>query len=142
MRPALKCRPGLRDLFEVADPAQVRNIPRTVHLQPKGLVSGWPYFARFSHARPGRHNVLVWPMASGMWAHAAAKAGAVERFADEMTHTASMANASQGIFYEFDRGTSSHHPFEIGVFSTVCGPFTALLSGPQLSPEWPDARQT
>ena len=87
-------------LFEVADPAQVRNILRTVHLQPKGLVCVWPHFDRFSDARPGRHNVLVWPMASGMWAHAAAKAGAVQRFADEMTNTASMANASQGIFYE------------------------------------------
>jgi hypothetical protein len=35
-----------------------------------------------------------------MWAHAAAKAGAVERFASEMTNTATMANASNGIFYE------------------------------------------
>jgi len=87
-------------LFDVADAAQVRSIVRTVHLQPKGLVCVWPHFARFSDARPGRHNVLVWPMASGMWAHAAAKAGAVERFASEMTNTATMANASDGIFYE------------------------------------------
>jgi hypothetical protein len=35
-----------------------------------------------------------------MWAHAAAKAGAVERFVSEMTNTATMANASDGIFYE------------------------------------------
>lgn len=87
-------------LFEVADPAQVQSILRTVHLEPKGLACVWPHFARFSDARPGRHNVLVWPMASGMWADATARAGAVERFAAEMTHTATMANASQGIFYE------------------------------------------
>jgi glycogen debranching enzyme len=87
-------------LFDVADAAQVRSIMRTVHLQPKGLVCAWPHFARFSDARPGRHNVLVWPMASGMWAHAAARAGAVERFATEMTNIAAMANASDGIFYE------------------------------------------
>ena len=87
-------------LFDVADAAQVRSMLRQVHLQPKGIVCVWPHFARFSDARPGRHNVLVWPMASGMWAHAAARAGAVDRFASEMTSTASMANASQGIFYE------------------------------------------
>jgi glycogen debranching enzyme len=87
-------------LFEVADAAQVRSILRTVHLQPKGIVCVWPHFARFNDARPGRHNVLVWPMASGMWAHAAAKAGAVERFASEMTHTATMTKGSEGIFYE------------------------------------------
>jgi hypothetical protein len=87
-------------LFDVADADQVRSILRTVHIQPKGIVCVWPHFARFSDARPGRHNALVWPMASGMWAHAAAKAGAVERFASEMTNTATLANASQGIFYE------------------------------------------
>lgn len=87
-------------LFDVADAAQVRSILRTVHLQPKGIACVWPHFARFSDARPGRHNVLVWPMASGMWAHAAAKAGAIERFASEMNNTAAMANASGGIFYE------------------------------------------
>lgn len=87
-------------LFDVADAAQVRNILRTVHIQPKGIVCVWPHFARFSDARPGRHNVVVWPLASGMWSHAVAKAGAVERFASEMTNTATMANASEGIFYE------------------------------------------
>jgi len=82
-------------LFHVAEDDQVRSILRTVHIQPKGIVCAWPHFARFNDARPGRHNVLVWPMASGMWAHAAAKAGAVARFASEMTNTAAMANASQ-----------------------------------------------
>jgi hypothetical protein len=60
----------------------------------------WPHFARFKDARPGRHNVLVWPMASGMWAQAAAQAGDVARFQSEMTNVATMTGASQGIFYE------------------------------------------
>lgn len=87
-------------LFNVADAEQIRGILRMVHLQPQGIVCVWPHFARFSDARPGRHNVLVWPMASGMWAHAAARAGAVARFASAMTHTAEMVKASRGIFYE------------------------------------------
>lgn len=87
-------------LFDVADAAQVRSLLATVHLQPKGIVCVWPHFARFHDGRPGRHNVLVWPMASGMWAHAAAKAGAIAGFASEMNNTAAMSNASGGIFYE------------------------------------------
>ncbi len=87
-------------LFGVADAAQTRRILQTVHLQPKGIVCVWPHFARFSDERPGRHNVLVWPMASGMWAHAAARAGAIGLFEKELATVAAMANASQGIFYE------------------------------------------
>jgi glycogen debranching enzyme len=87
-------------LFDVAEDSQAQSILRQVHLQPKGMVCVWPHFARFSDARPGRHNVMVWPMSSGMWAHAAAKAGAVDQSANEMTQVASMTKASQGIFYE------------------------------------------
>lgn len=87
-------------LFNVADAKQVQDIRRTVHLKPKGIVCVWPHFARFNDKRPGRHNVMVWPMASGMWAQAAAQAGDVARFQSEMTNVATMTSASQGIFYE------------------------------------------
>lgn len=92
-------------LFGVAEPEQIREILRTVHLEPEGIVCVWPHFARFSDEHPGRHNVAVWPLASGMWAHAAAKAGAIELFQREMQNTAAMANDSQGIFYEIYHST-------------------------------------
>jgi glycogen debranching enzyme len=87
-------------LFEVASPKQIRSLLKTVHIEPKGLVCVWPHFARFNEERPGRHNVMVWPMASGLWAHACAKAGAAELFQKELTNLATLVQASQGIFYE------------------------------------------
>ena len=87
-------------LFELADAAQVKSILRTVHVQPKGIV--WcGRTSRGSATRvPAGTMCWCWPMASGMWAHAAAKAGAIERFASEMTNTATMTRDSGGIFYE------------------------------------------
>ena len=105
-------------VFDVASPEQVAGILRTVHLQPQGIVCVWPHFARFSDARPGRHNVMVWPMVSGMWADAAAKAGAVEIFRREMTGLAGLANKSGG-FYE--------------IYNSVTG---AVDGGWQSGPHW------
>jgi glycogen debranching enzyme len=105
-------------LFDVASPEQIAGILRTVHLQPKGIVCVWPHFARFSDAQPGRHNVMVWPMVSGMWAHAAAKAGATEMFRREMTGLAQLANQSGG-FYE--------------IYHSVTG---AVDGGWQSGPHW------
>ena len=87
-------------IFGVAEGARAEKVLRNTHLQPKGITCVWPHFKRFSDERPGRHNVMVWPMCNGMWAHAAAKAGRVDLFKREVTTIAELTNASDGVFYE------------------------------------------
>lgn len=61
-------------LFDVASPARAQLVLRNAHREPFGIDDVWPPFPRFSDARPGRHNNVVWPMVQGMWARAAARA--------------------------------------------------------------------
>lgn len=80
-------------LFGIADGTQTQSILQNTHLQPHGIVDTYPDFARYSDAKPGRHNVVVWPMVEGYWADAAATAGNQSRFANEVQDLASLANA-------------------------------------------------
>ena len=93
-------------IFGVAEGEGAQKVLRNTHLQPKGITCVWPHFKRFSDERPGRHNVMVWPMCSGMWAHAAAMAGRVDLFKREMTTIAELTNASDGVFYEIYNSVS------------------------------------
>jgi glycogen debranching enzyme len=90
---------SLAILFDIADGTQARSIMQNTHVQPQGIVDVYPHFARYGDAKPGRHNVIVWPMVQGFWASAAAHSGDQSRFATEVATLASLANSSDG-FYE------------------------------------------
>ncbi|WP_210583886.1 glycosyl hydrolase family 65 protein [Streptomyces sp. GESEQ-35] len=68
-------------LLGVADRHQARQVLDTTHWQPHGIVNVWPHFPRFGDTRPGRHNVMVWPLVHGLYGQAAADAGRTDLFA-------------------------------------------------------------
>ncbi|WP_078863825.1 ricin-type beta-trefoil lectin domain protein [Streptomyces sp. AcH 505] len=81
-------------LFGIADSGQAQSIMRNAHVQPYGIVDTYPNYARYSDAKPGRHNMVVWPMVQGYWADAAAQTGNQARFANEVQALAGLANSS------------------------------------------------
>ena len=87
-------------ISNAADPDKVKQILQNAHIQPKGIVCSWPHFDRYSDEQPGRHNVMVWPIVTGMWAHAAALGGRMDLFKYELDHLASMVKDSDDIFFE------------------------------------------
>lgn len=87
-------------LFDVADAKRGRAVLKAAHEEPFGVTDVWPHFPRFSDERPGRHNAIVWPMVQGMWARARAKVGDVEGFQKEAGLLASLAQKSNGRFFE------------------------------------------
>lgn len=86
-------------LFGIATPAQAESIMQNTDIQPAGIVDTYPNFARYSAARPGRHNVTVRPMVKGYWADAAAQSGDQSRFASEVESLARLADSGNE-FYE------------------------------------------
>ncbi|WP_123580331.1 MGH1-like glycoside hydrolase domain-containing protein [Abditibacterium utsteinense] len=87
-------------LFGVADAKQAQSILKTAHRTPHGLPAQWPHFPRFSDGKPGRHNVIIWPNVNGMWACAAAQAGDIATFRDEVENLALLSQQSDNHFYE------------------------------------------
>ncbi|TDV48713.1 MGH1-like glycoside hydrolase domain-containing protein [Actinophytocola oryzae] len=87
-------------LFGVADTRRTQRLLDGTHWQPKGIVNVWPHFPRFSDDRPGRHNVIVWPMVHSMFGHAAAAGGRPDLFGRAVTGLADLVAASKGNFYE------------------------------------------
>ncbi|MFC9330292.1 ricin-type beta-trefoil lectin domain protein [Kitasatospora sp. NPDC057015] len=80
-------------LFGVADSSQAQSVMRNTHVQPYGIADTYPNYARYSDAKPGRHNNVVWPMVQGYWADAAARTGNQARFANEVRTLAGLAVA-------------------------------------------------
>jgi hypothetical protein len=78
-------------LYGVASPAQVASILKNIAIAPQGIVDVYPHFARYSDEKPGRHNMSVWPMVEGVWAHATASVGADWLFRPEVEHLANNA---------------------------------------------------
>ncbi len=87
-------------LFDVASPARARAILRTARVAPFGMVDVDPAFPRYSDARPGRHNAIVWPMVQGMWARAAAKAREADSFRVQVDALSRLVSGSDGHFFE------------------------------------------
>lgn len=87
-------------LFGVADAKRSRSILRKAHVEPFGITDVYPHFPRFSDAKPGRHNAIVWPMVQGMWARAAVKVSEVESFRRETENLAKLVAGSGGRFFE------------------------------------------
>ncbi|WP_419994752.1 MGH1-like glycoside hydrolase domain-containing protein [Streptomyces boninensis] len=86
-------------LCGVASRRQVRTLLDGTHQEPHGVVNVWPHFDRFDDARPGRHNVIVWPMTTAMWGHAAARGGRTDLFARTVTDIAELWHGD-GHFWE------------------------------------------
>ena len=87
-------------LFDVADGDRAAQVVRQMHEEPHGVVTLWPSLPQFDDRHPGRHNVMIWPLVNGLWATAAAKAGATDRFAAEVTRVADLVLGSDHDFYE------------------------------------------
>jgi glycogen debranching enzyme len=147
-------------LFGVASPEQAASILQTVHRSPHGILTSWPLFPRFSDARPGRHNGVVWPLVNGMFACAAVQAGRTDLFQDEAENAALLAAASDHRFFEIYNGqtgipdggwqTGGHWPSQpdqtwsataylrmiySGLFGMKFEP-NSLLFSPTLPAEW------
>ncbi|MCF3964178.1 MGH1-like glycoside hydrolase domain-containing protein [Streptomyces fuscigenes] len=91
---------ALAVLFGVADARRTRLLLDRAHWQPHGIVNVWPHFPRFSDERPGRHNVMVWPMVHSLFGHAAAQGGRSDLFARALTGLAGLVQGTKGNFYE------------------------------------------
>jgi glycogen debranching enzyme len=91
---------SLAILFGIPDPARQRQIFSHVRLSRWGIPLVDPEFARYSADQPGRHSRIVWPMAQGYWASAAAKAGEMRLFQNEVEALAQLAQNSGWNFYE------------------------------------------
>ncbi len=87
-------------LFGIATPTEATDALHSAHLEPSGMVDVWPDFARYNAARPGRHNVIVWPPIQSFWAEAAARYGDEADFQREVESLASLSKDSGGEFYE------------------------------------------
>lgn len=87
-------------LFGIASPEQQKRIFQSVTISPKGITLLWPHFEGFSDEHPSRHNVLIWPIVSGMWTHAAAFGKQSDFFAQETESLAALSTASGDNFYE------------------------------------------
>lgn len=107
-------------LFGVADDKQTQSILKGAHRTAYGLPTQWPHFPRFSDEKPGRHNVIIWPVVNGMWAAAAAESNDLETFQDEVENLVLLAQSSGGRFYE--------------IYNSVTG---AVDGGWQVGRQWP-----
>jgi hypothetical protein len=91
-------------LLGVASTAQTASILSRHHRQPHGVVNVWPNFPPFSDSRPARHGNVVWPMVQGFWAHAAARGGRIDLFAQELTGLAALTVNTGNTFAEIYNG--------------------------------------
>ena len=87
-------------LSGVADKTQAASILKNAHISPVGITTQWPHFARFSDEKPGRHNVMAWPLVNGMWASAATQTGDVATFQNEVENLALLGISSGDNFNE------------------------------------------
>ena len=87
-------------LCGVADRRRAGLLLDATHWQPHGIVNVWPHFPRFDDSRPGRHNVMVWPMVHGLYGNAAALAGRTDLFARSVEQLAGLVAGSGDGFYE------------------------------------------
>ncbi|MHC3474569.1 MGH1-like glycoside hydrolase domain-containing protein [Streptomyces sp. 7R007] len=87
-------------LLGVADAGRADRVLDAAHWQPHGIVDVWPHFPRFDNRRPGRHNVMLWPMVHGLYGNAAAAAGRTDQFARCVEQLADLVAGSGNGFHE------------------------------------------
>lgn len=93
---------ALAVLLGVADRHRARLLLDGAHWQPRGVVNVWPHFPRFDDRRPGRHNMMVWPMVHGLFGHAAAEAGRTGLFARAVETLAELVTRGGGFHELYD----------------------------------------
>jgi glycogen debranching enzyme len=87
--------------FGVADDKRSERVLSNIHRERYGVVNVWPHFPeRYSDERPGRHNVICWPMVMGLFGDAAAHAGRADVLAAVLEDLASLVQGSDGHFFE------------------------------------------
>lgn len=87
-------------LLEVANPERRANVMAQIRVTARGIPLVDPEFSRNSADKIGRHSRILWPMAQGYWAHAAARQGDLNRFQSEMESLARLAQKSDWNFME------------------------------------------
>lgn len=69
--------------------------------EPAGVVNVWPHFSdRYNDRRPGRHNVLCWPVVMGLVNLAAISANSSELFHRGFSDLSALFHGSGGSFFE------------------------------------------
>jgi hypothetical protein len=86
--------------FGIVEGEEARAVLRSLHREPFGHVNVWPHFARYSAERPGRHNVMCWPMVMGLVGHAAVLAGAGDLTRTVLDDLARLTAHGDGHFLE------------------------------------------
>lgn len=97
---------SLAVLCGVADARRAGQVVRNARTTRFGIPLVDPEFPRYSAAAPGRHSRIVWPLAQGYWATAAAVTGNVARFRAEVEALAGLAKGSDWHFFEIYNPTT------------------------------------
>ena len=71
-------------LFDIVSPAEAEKIISQIQVTKFGLPSIYPHFKRFSDAKPGRHNMMIWPFVNAFYADACTRTGDYDRFTFEL----------------------------------------------------------
>jgi glycogen debranching enzyme len=90
-------------IFGILNNEQAFKLTKTATVSKFGITSIYPDFPRYSPAKPGRHNNIVWPMVNGFFAQACIGAGNYVSFSKELdglTHLALDENKGNYNFRE------------------------------------------
>jgi hypothetical protein len=93
---------GLALLLEHGDlaDAEAAALAGGIRRCAAGIPLVYPHFPRYDEDHAGRHNMMIWPMATGQWAVAAARRGAHRAFAESFGDLVRVVTASGGSFFE------------------------------------------
>lgn len=88
-------------LCDIVTPAEAEKIISQMQVTKYGLPSIYPHFKRFDDAKPGRHNMMIWPFVNAFYADACARTGAYDRFTSELFNLADLGlNKGGNDFWE------------------------------------------
>jgi glycogen debranching enzyme len=92
---------GFALMFGIATGRRRDLVLANAHREPRGMASVWPHFPeRFSDERPGRHNVICWPMVMGIFGEGAARADSVTVFDQTLLDLETLFSGSGDGFFE------------------------------------------
>jgi glycogen debranching enzyme len=87
-------------LFGIADAKRAAQVVANTKTTEFGIALLEPEIPRYSANRPSRHGRVIWPMAQGYWATAAARTGSVSIFQRETEALAGLVKGSGWNFWE------------------------------------------
>lgn len=82
---------SLAVLFGITDTQKAAGIIKSAGTSAHGIPSISPAFARYDAKKPGRHNVVIWPMVNGFFADAALTTKNYDVFENELNNLAHLA---------------------------------------------------